>query len=44
MDIVLHSLNGVLTVLIMIAMGVLLERKGWFDEKSVSLVSKSCHP
>ena len=40
MDIVLHSLNGVLTVLIMIAMGVLLERKGWFDEKSVSLVSK----
>lgn len=40
MEIVLHSLNGVLTVLIMIAIGAFLERKGWFDDKGVALVSK----
>lgn len=40
MEIVLHSLNGVLTVLIMIAIGAFLERKGWFDDKGVVLVSK----
>lgn len=40
MAIVLHALNGVLTVLMMIAVGFYLERKGWFSEDSVALISR----
>lgn len=40
MEIVLHALNGVLTVMIMIAVGFYLERKGWFSEDSVALISR----
>ncbi len=40
MDIVLHALNGVFTVMIMIAFGFWMERKGWFTEDSIGLISK----
>lgn len=36
MEIVLHALNGVLTIMLMIAVGFYLELRGWFrDRKSV---------
>lgn len=40
MDVIIQSFNGVLTVSIIIAIGILLDRKGWFNEESVGLVSK----
>lgn len=40
MEIILHALNGVLTVLIMITVGFYLDRKKWFSEESVSLISR----
>ncbi len=40
MEIILHALNGVLTIVIMIAVGFYLERKGWFSEESVALISR----
>lgn len=40
MEIVLHALNGVLTIMLMIAVGFYLERRGWFSEESVALISR----
>ncbi len=40
MEIVLHALNGVITVMLIIAAGFVLERRGWFSESSVSLISR----
>ena len=40
MEIVLHAFNGILTILIMVAVGFYLERKGWFSEESVALISR----
>lgn len=40
MEIVLHALNGVLTIILMIAVGFYLERRGWFSEESVALISR----
>lgn len=40
MDIILHSLNGVLTVLLIIGTGYFLERHGWFTEASINLISR----
>ncbi len=40
MEIVLHALNGVVTVMIMIAVGFCLERRRWFSEDSISLISR----
>ncbi|MCD7975022.1 MAG: AEC family transporter, partial [Phascolarctobacterium sp.] len=40
MDIVLHSLNGILTVMLMMAVGFAMDRRGWFTEDGVSLVSR----
>lgn len=40
MDVILHALNGVLTVMMMIGFGVWMERQGWFSEESVALISK----
>ena len=40
MEIILHALNGVLTVMLMIAVGFVLERRGWFSEDSVALISR----
>lgn len=40
MEIVLHALNGVLTIMLMIAVGFYLERRGWFSEDSVALISR----
>jgi len=40
MEIILHALQGVTTVLIMIGIGFELARRGWFSEESTRLVSK----
>lgn len=40
MEIVLHAFNGILTILIMVAVGFYLDRKGWFSEESVALISR----
>ena len=40
MEIVLHALNGVLTIMLIIAVGFYLERRGWFIEESVALNSR----
>lgn len=40
MDIVLHALNGVVTVVIIISFGFFMERQGWFSEESVALISR----
>ncbi len=40
MEIIMHALNGVLTVMIMIGAGFWMERRGWFSEDSVSLISR----
>lgn len=40
MEIVLHALNGVLTIMLMIAVGFYLELRGWFSEESVALISR----
>lgn len=40
MEIVLHALNGVLTIMLMIAVGFYLELGGWFSEESVALISR----
>lgn len=40
MDIILHALNGVVTVMLIIAVGFVLERRGWFSESSVGLISR----
>lgn len=40
MEIVLHALNGVLTIILMIAVGFYLERRDWFSEESVALISR----
>lgn len=40
MEIVLHAFNGIITVMIMIAIGFYLERRGWFSEDSVALISR----
>lgn len=40
MEIVLHALNGVLTIMLMIAVSFYLERRGWFSEESVALISR----
>lgn len=40
MEVVVHALNGVATVLIMILFGFVMERKGWFSEESISLISR----
>lgn len=45
---VLHALQGILTIVIMIATGFYLSRKGWFSESFSSavaqLVTKVCLP
>lgn len=40
MDIILHAFNGVLTIMLIIAVGVFLDRKGWVSEEIVSFISK----
>ncbi len=40
MEIVLHALNGVITVLLMIFTGFMMDRKGWFGEQNIVLVSR----
>ena len=40
METILHALNGVVTVMLMIAVGFILERRGWFSEDSVTLISR----
>ncbi len=40
MEIVLHSLSGILTVLLIIGTGFALDRRGWFSESGVSLISR----
>ena len=30
---ILHALQGILTIVIMIATGIYLSRKGWFSER-----------
>ncbi len=37
---VLHSFEGILTILIIILTGFFLSKKGWFSEDSVSLISR----
>ena len=45
---ILHALQGILTIVIMIATGFYLSRKGWFSESFSSavaqLVTKVCLP
>lgn len=38
MDIVIHSLNGIITVMLIIWTGFAMERLGWFTESSVTLI------
>lgn len=40
MEIILHALNGVITVMLIIAVGFILERRGWFSESSIGLISR----
>ncbi len=40
MEIILHALSGILTVMIMIAAGFFLERRGWFTESGVNLIAR----
>ncbi len=40
MAIILHALNGVLIVVLMIACGFYLERRGWFSEDGITLLSR----
>jgi hypothetical protein len=37
---VLHSFEGILTILIIILTGFFLSKKGWFSDDSVSLISR----
>ncbi len=40
MNIVLHSLNGILTVMLMMAAGFIMDRRKWFTEDDVTLISR----
>ncbi len=40
MAVILHSLNGILVIVLIIACGAFLERRGWFGEESITLLSK----
>lgn len=40
MEVIMHALNGVITVMLIIAAGFALERRGWFSESSVTLISR----
>lgn len=40
MEILLHAFNGILTVVIIIIAGFWMDRKGWFSEESVALISR----
>ncbi len=36
----LQSISGIITIIIMIAVGYVLARRGWFDDKSSSLIAR----
>lgn len=40
MEIILHALSGIVTVMLMIAAGFILERRGWFKETGVNLIAR----
>ena len=40
MDVVLHAFNGVATVMIIVAVGFALERKGWITEENTNFISR----
>lgn len=40
MAVFLHSISGVLIILVMIAIGYWLNERGWFDEQAASLMTK----
>lgn len=40
MDIVVHAFNGVFTIMLVIATGVYVERRGWVTEEIVGFISK----
>lgn len=40
MEVMLQSFNGVATIMIMVAMGAAIERKGWITEESIQLISR----
>lgn len=40
MEVIIQSFNGVATILIMVAIGAAIERKGWITEDSVLLISR----
>lgn len=39
MDAVMHAFSGIVTVFIIIATGFVLSKRGWFDDKSTSLIA-----
>lgn len=40
MELILHTFNGVLTVMLIIGCGFAMERKGWLNESSITFVSR----
>ena len=40
MSVFLQSISGIITIIIMIAVGYVLARRGWFDDKSSSLIAR----
>lgn len=40
MELILHTFNGVLTIMLIIAVGFAIERKGWLTEECIGLISK----
>ena len=39
-DTLVSSFSGVLIILVMVMVGYVLAKKGWFDEKTPSLIAK----
>lgn len=40
MELILHTFNGVLTIMLIIGVGFAIERKGWLSEEGIGLISK----
>ncbi|MCP0887512.1 AEC family transporter [Ligilactobacillus sp. WILCCON 0076] len=40
MQVFVHSISGVLVILIMVVVGYILAKKGWFDEKASGLIAR----
>lgn len=40
MGVFVHSVSGVLIILVMIALGYVLARRGWFDDQAPKLIAR----